>query len=555
MDRLLTDRTSSIETARSKVEEALRESERMQIESRTLRDSLAAREVTVAQVLHSLGERDAQLAALQLEHSKLVPVLEATSKSSTQLEAALNDVRAHAAAVAAELQASHERTAALNAQVKHGEAELRLTRTELGTTKIQASSYLEQLRTREWRGGFDLNQFREMDAQVGAAHQGQSVLEAERNRLQSQAAELESKLAAQSDAIDKLQAAAAGNTTTLAQQANDLKRTEQARALLATRLATADAEVTRLNGELSARERALTEAKAASSGDIKRMTELLKAAELRRAEQDSHIQKLRTDHAAELEQLTAAQSSRIAQMQAEQSAQIESLQSEADAREQEMTVLVAHLQEARRPIQVIEAEVKRLTDELAAKSAAHKEVEEENAKLRASLERTKGALEEREFLIRRLERSESNNANVLGRIQTSIERLGAAAPGTTAAPAPLPPSTEWSAELIRIDGERPVTHVLQRRTRIGRATGCELQIESGSVSRHHALVLVGPREAVIEDLNSTNGVLVNGRKVSRQPLNDGDAVTIGEIQFRYFARPVHPALEHSPGASTPAAST
>jgi pSer/pThr/pTyr-binding forkhead associated (FHA) protein len=37
-------------------------------------------------------------------------------------------------------------------------------------------------------------------------------------------------------------------------------------------------------------------------------------------------------------------------------------------------------------------------------------------------------------------------------------------------------------------------------------------------------------------------VLVNGRKVSRQPLSDGDAVTIGEVQFRYLARPItHPA--------------
>jgi pSer/pThr/pTyr-binding forkhead associated (FHA) protein len=63
-----------------------------------------------------------------------------------------------------------------------------------------------------------------------------------------------------------------------------------------------------------------------------------------------------------------------------------------------------------------------------------------------------------------------------------------------------------------------------------------VQIDASSVSRHHALILVGPREAIIEDLNSTNGVLVNGRKVSRQVLADGDAVTIGEIQFRYVAR-------------------
>jgi ABC transport system ATP-binding/permease protein len=42
---------------------------------------------------------------------------------------------------------------------------------------------------------------------------------------------------------------------------------------------------------------------------------------------------------------------------------------------------------------------------------------------------------------------------------------------------------------------------------------------------------------VIEDLNSTNGVILNGRKVTRQVLSDGDIVTIGEIQFRYQAKP------------------
>ena len=70
-------------------------------------------------------------------------------------------------------------------------------------------------------------------------------------------------------------------------------------------------------------------------------------------------------------------------------------------------------------------------------------------------------------------------------------------------------------------------------TRIGRAPGCELRIDSSSVSRHHALLLLGQRDAIIEDLNSTNGVIVNGRKISRQMLNDGDMVTIGEAQFRF----------------------
>ena len=45
-------------------------SERHQSEARTLRESLAARDATIVQVLHSLGERDAQLSALQREHAQ-----------------------------------------------------------------------------------------------------------------------------------------------------------------------------------------------------------------------------------------------------------------------------------------------------------------------------------------------------------------------------------------------------------------------------------------------------------------------------------------------------
>jgi chromosome segregation ATPase len=490
LDRVLSDRSGSIETARSRVEEALRESERYQSESRTLRDSLAARDASTAQVLHSLGERDAQLAALQKEHAKIVPAFEATSKSTSQLEADLQTARAQANALASELQASCETVTALKLELKRGESAVNAARSELGAAKTQASSYLDLLRTRDWRRGFDLNMFREFDAQLGAAHVGHRALEAERDRLQGQVAALEAQLTAQ--------------------------------------LAAAETERARLTAELAARDRAVAEARERGSGDSQRVTELLAAAQLRQAEQ-------------------AAQ---IAQLRGEQAAQIERLQSEAETHEQEVAVLMAHLQEARRPIQSIEADVKRLTEELAAKTFAFEEIGGENSKLRATLERTRGALEEREFLIRRLERSESNNANVLGRIQTSIEKLGSAPVGASTGAAARP-SADWSAELIRIDGEQPVTHVLSRRARIGRAAGCELQIDSGSVSRQHALVLVGPRNAIIEDLNSTNGVLVNGRKVNRQVLSDGDLVTIGETEFRYVARPLNRSPEPDPAETTP----
>jgi chromosome segregation ATPase len=494
MERTLTEKGGSVEAARARAEEASRESERYQAEARTLRDSLAARDATIVQVLHSLGERDAQLSALQAEHARMLPALEARAKSSTQLEQELLSVRGQLTTASAELKSSQDKVSTLSAQLERGESHLNAVRSDLAMSKTQAGTYFELLRTRDWRSGFDQNLFRDMDARVGAADAGREALTNERDRFQGQLAGLEATIAAHSATIDKLQSTAAAQAIASAKMSKDLAQAEQQRVEWTARLSSAETEKVRLAAELAVRDRALAEVQAASSGGMQR----------------------------------------IAQMQSEHAAKIAELEADAETHDQEMAVLVAHLQEARRPIESIEGDVKRLTEQLAQKAAVIAELTEEADKLRAALERTRGALEEREFLIRRLERSESNNANILGRIQTSMERLGSvSAPGMGAAASP-----EWAPELIRIDGDRSISHTLGRRTRIGRAAGCELHIDSTSVSRHHALILAGTREAIIEDLNSTNGVILNGRRVTRQVLNDGDIVTLGDIQFRYVAKPL-----------------
>jgi pSer/pThr/pTyr-binding forkhead associated (FHA) protein len=81
-----------------------------------------------------------------------------------------------------------------------------------------------------------------------------------------------------------------------------------------------------------------------------------------------------------------------------------------------------------------------------------------------------------------------------------------------------------------------VVHVLGRKTSVGRTPENDLQIDAKYVSRHHAVILAGPVHTIIEDLNSTNGVLVNGKRVSRQPLKDGDTVTIGRAEYRFALR-------------------
>ena len=62
---------------------------------------------------------------------------------------------------------------------------------------------------------------------------------------------------------------------------------------------------------------------------------------------------------------------------------------------------------------------------------------------------------------------------------------------------------------------------------------------------------MGPRDTIVEDLNSTNGVILNGRKITRAFLTDGDILIVGEVQFRYVAkannRPAaQPPLEPAP---------
>jgi hypothetical protein len=92
--------------------------------------------------------------------------------------------------------------------------------------------------------------------------------------------------------------------------------------------------------------------------------------------------------------------------------------------------------------------------------------------------------------------------------------------------------------LIRTDSDTEVPHVLGERTSIGRSTDNDLQLDVTSISRHHALILAGPVQTIIEDLHSTNGVRVNGRRVKRQSLRDGDTVLIGKAQFRFVLRAV-----------------
>jgi type II secretory pathway predicted ATPase ExeA/pSer/pThr/pTyr-binding forkhead associated (FHA) protein len=83
------------------------------------------------------------------------------------------------------------------------------------------------------------------------------------------------------------------------------------------------------------------------------------------------------------------------------------------------------------------------------------------------------------------------------------------------------------------------------RTIIGRTSDNDLQVDSRFVSRHHCQIITRTEGSVIEDLNSTNGIFVQGRRVRRYNLNDGDVVVIGKHEIMYVDERLARARLHS----------
>lgn len=75
---------------------------------------------------------------------------------------------------------------------------------------------------------------------------------------------------------------------------------------------------------------------------------------------------------------------------------------------------------------------------------------------------------------------------------------------------------------------------------LGRTSACDVVVRDGKASRRHARLIVEAGVVEIEDLDSSNGTLLNGKPVTRRMLRDGDRIDIGKtgIVFREGALPV-----------------
>ncbi len=69
---------------------------------------------------------------------------------------------------------------------------------------------------------------------------------------------------------------------------------------------------------------------------------------------------------------------------------------------------------------------------------------------------------------------------------------------------------------------------------IGRRPGNDILIDNLAVSGTHAKILTILNDSFIEDLDSTNGTLINGERITKHALRNGEKVIIGKHTLEYI---------------------
>jgi len=88
-------------------------------------------------------------------------------------------------------------------------------------------------------------------------------------------------------------------------------------------------------------------------------------------------------------------------------------------------------------------------------------------------------------------------------------------------------------EVLPGDGTSASVPMEDAEVLVGRDAGCQVRFDVSEVSRIHARIFRDGEDHVVEDMDSTNGTLVNGVRVSRCVLRNNDRIRIGRgtIQF------------------------
>jgi hypothetical protein len=392
---------------------------------------------------------------------------------------------------------------------------------ELEELRARAASHFESCQSAERRRGLFEGLLRDLQDELDGHESGRAQLTRELAAREQRAGELESALSQRAARIAALESQVMNLSGTLEQRDAELTRLRAAQASVNTALEAARVTTAGVTTRASEYEAALGEARTRGAT----LEAELAAERKRAAEREQELAKVRSDmdewagalRTAQLERSghlasIAAGEAHAKQLEARVAEQVEMLRALQSASE----AAIARTQELEGDLHAAEDAITRLESQLRGRNVRVSELEKANQQWRHTLEETRAAHIETDTHLALREAA----------------ALAAAETGPVRDPAP-----DGAARLlIRSDGVGEVVHVLARKTSIGRTPDNDLQIDAKFISRHHAVILAGPAHTIIEDLNSTNGVLVNGRRITRQMLKDGDQVCIGRSEYRFAVR-------------------
>jgi chromosome segregation ATPase len=496
---------------------------------RELEDRLNLKSEQLTVFEREVGTRDRRIAALEQELQARGEQLARAEQESGARQTELAGLRSDHAT----LRAAHDDQSAAHAQLQAERAQREAARVHAETLSLETQSRAvrlhELLQAQEARRELYEALLDEREQAIAASETRRAELERELADRARQAGELETDLRSGVEAqrsrgneLDHQLSVAHARIEALlleqqqARQSHESQRAEDAARIQQQLQSLAEAAQLRVTAEAEHGER-------------------LAAEQARNAALQAEIEQLRGLHVTATRDLAAA-SERTTQLEDDlhdHSDMLQALREQLDLARQRVESLSADLAVAEERIRSGEYELRQRDSRL------DKQAETE-AQLRSEMLVIGRSLAERNALISRLEDEAASSAAVLGSIQNNLERLGteSASAASASGSHPLITSDKLTRLLVRTEGDSGIVHVLSRRTTIGRTPDNDLQIEADYISRHHAVLLSSATGMILEDLNSTNGVYVNGRRVTRTTLNDGDLVTIGRTGFRYVLKPV-----------------
>lgn len=101
--------------------------------------------------------------------------------------------------------------------------------------------------------------------------------------------------------------------------------------------------------------------------------------------------------------------------------------------------------------------------------------------------------------------------------------------------------------IFLLDGNVIKEFMLDReRMTIGRRPTCDIHIDNLAISGEHAVIITSENEVILQDMNSTNGSLVNQKPVTKHVLEHGDIIGLGKYSLK-FVKDGQAGIAHSDG--------